>query len=109
MTVRLRLLAPDGVTVRDFSVDTFPARVGRDPAAEFPFGEKTFRMVSGAHAEIGRIAAGFVLIPRSQKNPTLPIGRPVGEPRLLRAGDRIGLGHTGPTVLVVSAEDGTGR
>jgi ABC transport system ATP-binding/permease protein len=109
MTVHLRLLAPDGAAVRDFSVDTFPARIGRDPAAEVPVGEETFRMVSGVHTEIGRVSTGFVLTPKSQKNPTLLNGQPVGEPVPLRAGDRIGLGHTGPTVLVVSVGDGSGE
>src|SRR4051794_21104182 len=103
MTVLLRLLAPDGATVRDFPVDTFPARLGRDPAAEVPVGEDAFRMVSAVHAEIRRTAAGLVVTPRSQKNVTLLNGRPITEPTPLGPGDRIGLGATGPTVLVLSA------
>jgi ABC transport system ATP-binding/permease protein len=105
MTLLVRLLSPDGEALRDLTVATFPARIGRDPAAEIPIPEDLFPMVSAAHAEIDRTPTGIVLTPRSQKNVTLLNGLPLFKPTPLRQGDRIGLGATGPTVQIVSVAD----
>ena len=101
MTLHARLLSPTGEAVGEFVVATFPARIGRDPAAQIAVDEFRFPVVSGLHAEIGRSPAGLVLTARSPKNLTLHNDRPVGEPVPLRAGDRIRLGVTGPTVEIV--------
>ena len=104
MTLRVRLVAPTGEAVREVRVSRFPARIGRDPAAEVAVGDHEFPVVSGLHAEIDRTAGGFVLAARSPKNRTLHNDRPVDGPVELRPGDRVRLGVTGPTLLVVAIE-----
>jgi pSer/pThr/pTyr-binding forkhead associated (FHA) protein len=104
MTLHARLVAPSGETVAEFAATTFPARIGRDPAAEIAVGEYQFPVVSGLHAEIDRGLGGLVLAAKSPKNLTLHNDRPVVEPVPLRAGDRVRLGVTGPTVEIVRIE-----
>jgi pSer/pThr/pTyr-binding forkhead associated (FHA) protein len=101
-----RLVAPDGSPVGEFVVSKFPARVGRDPAAEIAVDDQQFPVVSGLHAEIDCTPAGLLLTPRSPKNLTLHNGQPVKGPVELRAGDCIRLGVTGPTVKVIRIEAG---
>lgn len=101
MTLHARLIAPTGEAVGEFVVTTFPARIGRDPAAEVAVDEFRFPVVSGLHAQVDRAPGGLVLTARSPKNLTLHNDRPVGEPVPLRAGDRVRLGVTGPTVEIV--------
>jgi pSer/pThr/pTyr-binding forkhead associated (FHA) protein len=101
MTLYARLVAPTGETVREFAVTTFPVRIGRDPAAEIAVNDHQFPVVSGLHAEINRISGSLVLAARSSKNMTLHNDQPVVEPVPLRAGDRVRLGVTGPTVEII--------
>ena len=101
MILHARLVAPSGETVREFAVSAFPARIGRDPGAELAIDDHQFPVVSGLHAEIDRAPGGLVLAGRSPKNLTLHNDRPVAGPVPLRAGDRIRLGVTGPTVEIV--------
>jgi pSer/pThr/pTyr-binding forkhead associated (FHA) protein len=104
MRLVARLMAPSGEALREVSVTAFPARIGRDPRAEVAVGDHEFPVVSGLHALIDRTPDGLVLTALSPKNLTLHNNRPVGEPVVLRAGDRVRLGATGPTVLVVAIE-----
>jgi pSer/pThr/pTyr-binding forkhead associated (FHA) protein len=104
MTVHVRLVGPAGEAIREVTVSAFPARIGRDPAAEVSIGDHEFPVVSGLHAEIDHTPAGLVLTPRSPKNLTLLNDRPVDGPVALAPGDRVRLGATGPTVLVVAIE-----
>ena len=104
MTLRVRLVAPTGEAVREFTVSTFPARIGRDTTAAISVDEQRFPVVSGLHAEIDRTPAGLVLTAKSLKNRTLHNDRPVDGPVLIQAGDRIRLGVTGPTVLILAIE-----
>jgi pSer/pThr/pTyr-binding forkhead associated (FHA) protein len=101
MTFHARLIAPTGEAVGEFVVTTFPARIGRDPTAQIAVDEYRFPVVSGLHAQIDRTPGGLVLTAKSPKNLTLHNDRPVGEPLPLRAGDRVRLGVTGPTVEIV--------
>jgi ABC transport system ATP-binding/permease protein len=104
MTLHVRILAPSGEVVRDLSVAHFPARLGRDPASEVAIDDTRFPMVSALHARIDLTPHGPVLIHQSRKNQTLLNDRPLDHPAVLKPGDRIGLGHTGPTVEVVAIE-----
>jgi pSer/pThr/pTyr-binding forkhead associated (FHA) protein len=106
MTLHARLVAPTGEAVGEFVVTTFPARIGRDPMAEIAVDEYRFPVVSGLHAQIDRAPDGLVLTAKSPKNLTLHNDCPVGEPVPLRAGDRVRLGVTGPTVEVIRIEAG---
>ena len=109
MTLHARLVAPTGETVGEFEVAVFPARIGRDPAAEIAVDDHRFPVVSGLHAEIDRAPGGLMLTARSPKNLTLHNDRPVGAPVPLRAGDRVRLGVTGPTVEIVRIEPADAR
>ena len=104
MRLVARLLAPTGEALREVTVTAFPARIGRDPAAEVAVGDHEFPVVSGLHAQVDRTAAELVLTAHSPKNLTLHNDRPIHGPVVLRVGDRVRLGATGPTVLVVAIE-----
>jgi ABC-type multidrug transport system ATPase subunit len=109
MAVQVRLVSPEGETIRDYTVSRFPARIGRDPSAEIPIAEDPFPMVSAVHALLSQTEAGVTVTPKSQKNVTLLNGLPIARPTTLRPGDRIGLGNTGPVVVMVSIEDAAGE
>jgi len=104
MILYARLVAPSGDAVGEFAVTTFPARIGRDPAAEIAVDDHRFPVVSGLHAEIDRGPGGLVLAAKSPKNLTLHNDRPVVGPVPVREGDRVRLGVTGPTVEIVRIE-----
>ena len=100
MTIRLRIIAPDGGRAeREVAAGTL--RLGRDPDCEVVLDAKTFPMVSGQHARVEPTAAGWVLTPLSRTNKTLLNDVPVGAGVPIRAGDRIRLGFSGPTVELV--------
>jgi ABC-type multidrug transport system ATPase subunit len=99
--MRLRLIAPDGST-SERVVTSAIVRLGRDPACEVAFALDTYPMVSGRHARIEHTVSGWVLTPLSRSNKTLLNDQPVGAPVPVKAGDRIRLGVTGPTVEVVA-------
>src|SRR4051812_13133452 len=99
--MRLRITAPDGGT-SEREVTAGTVRLGRDPACEVPFDQDAFPMVSGRHARIALTASGYVLTPLSQSNKTLLNNQPVESSVPVKAGDRIRLGVTGPTIEVVA-------
>jgi ABC-type multidrug transport system ATPase subunit len=101
VTMRLRIIAPDGRTSeREVAAGTL--RFGRDPACEVPLDQDAFPMVSGRHARIVPTPSGYVLTPLSQSNKTLFNGQPVESTVPVKAGDRIRLGVTGPTIEIVA-------
>ena len=104
MILHVQLIAPGGPLVREFAVTAFPARIGRDATLEIPVDDHQFPVVSGLHAEIDRIPAGLVLVAKSPKNLTLHNDQPVDGPVPIQVGDRVRLGVTGPTVLIVNVE-----
>jgi pSer/pThr/pTyr-binding forkhead associated (FHA) protein len=104
MTLHARLVSPSGEVVAEFAVPAFPARIGRDRAAEIAIDDHRFPVVSGLHAEIDRAPGGLLLTAKSPKNLTLHNDRPVTGPVPLRAGDRIRLGVTGPAVEIIRIE-----
>jgi ABC-type multidrug transport system ATPase subunit len=103
LPMRLRIIAPDG-SASERVVTAASVRLGRDPACEVAFDAAAYPRVSGEHARIELTAAGLFLTPRSQGNKTLLNGEPVEGPTRLKVGDRIRLGHTGPTVEVLDVE-----
>jgi ABC-type multidrug transport system ATPase subunit len=104
MTLRVRLVAPSGEVVGEIALAKFPARVGRDPAGEVAIDEARFPMVSWLHAEFDVTSAGPIVTPKSQKNRTLLNDTPLDAPSQIRAGDRVRLGLSGPTIQVVAVE-----
>jgi ABC-type multidrug transport system ATPase subunit len=101
--MRLRILAPDGGTSEQV-VTAGTIRLGRDPTCEVPFDPAVYPSVSGQHARIEQTPGGWVLTPLSRSNKTLLNNQPVEGPAGLKAGDRIRLGYTGPTVEVLAGE-----
>jgi ABC-type multidrug transport system ATPase subunit/pSer/pThr/pTyr-binding forkhead associated (FHA) protein/ABC-type multidrug transport system permease subunit len=97
----LRIPAPDGSTCERV-ITVAIVRLGRDPASEVAFDQDAYPMVSGRHARLERTAHGCVLTPLSQSNQTLLNDHPVEGPLPVKAGDRIRLGFTGPTVEIVA-------
>lgn len=99
--MRLRITAPDGST-SELAVAAGVVRLGRDPACEVAFDPNAFPMVSARHARLERTADSCLLVPLSQSNRTLVNGQPIDGPVPVKAGDRIRLGVTGPTVEIVA-------
>jgi ABC-type multidrug transport system ATPase subunit len=99
--MRLRIIGPDGST-SERSAAAATIRLGRDLACEVAFDPATYPMVSGRHARIERAADRCILTPLSQTNQTLLNNQRVEGPVPVKAGDRIRLGITGPTVEIVA-------
>ncbi len=99
--MQLRIISPQGQTT-DHVVAAAVVRLGREPACEVAFDAAVYPKVSGEHARIERTAAGLVLTPRSQSNKTLLNDEPISQPAVLKIGDRIRLGYTGPMVEILS-------
>ena len=98
--MRLRLRIGDGTREIDGEV----VRLGRDPGCEVAFDPVAYPKVSGVHARIERASEGFVLVHLSRSNKTLLNGSPVDGTAMLRVGDCIRLGFTGPQVELVAIE-----
>jgi ABC transport system ATP-binding/permease protein len=79
-------------------------RLGRDPECEIAIDPVAFPMVSGLHARIDPAADGFVLVHLSQSNKTLVNDAAVDGSVSVRAGDRVRLGLTGPTITILAIE-----
>ena len=76
-------------------------RLGRDTACEVPIDPIAFPKVSGVHARIESTPRGFVLVHLSQSNKTLLNDTPVETSSLVKPGDWIRLGFTGPTIEIL--------
>jgi pSer/pThr/pTyr-binding forkhead associated (FHA) protein len=103
MKMRLRVIGLNE-DVHELTVASSVARLGRDPACEVPFDSAAYPKVSGEHARIERTVAGLILIHVSRSNQTLLNNQPIEGSAPLKVGDRIRLGHTGPTVEIVAVE-----
>lgn len=91
---------PDGRTLVLTLHDGEAATLGRGPDCALRFDDAA---ISSRHAEV-RFAGGELSVrDLGSKNGSLVDGRPVREPRVLRAGDRLRLGPRGPEILVVDA------
>ena len=109
MRVRVQFNEPDGRTKTLDAVG--PAvRMGRDAACEVAFDPVAYAMVSGTHARIEPIPGGFALVHLSQSNKTLLNDAFVNGAQPIKAGDRVRLGVTGPTMTILtitSTQDGS--
>jgi ABC-type multidrug transport system ATPase subunit len=99
--MKLRIQEPDAPP-RDVQVERDVVRIGRDASCEVSFDPVRFPKVSGVHAELRRSNGQMVLIHRSQSNRTLLNDQPLDREATIKAGDRIRLGFTGPTITVLS-------
>jgi ABC-type multidrug transport system ATPase subunit len=101
--MRLRLVGLNG-DVSEVTIVSASARLGRDPKGEVAFDAALYPKVSAEHARIDRTASGLVLTHLSRSNKTLLNGKPVEASAPAKAGDKIRLGLTGPTVEILAAE-----
>jgi pSer/pThr/pTyr-binding forkhead associated (FHA) protein len=84
------------------------ARLGRSSECTIVFSGEPAGVVSNLHVEIRYGAAGWLLTDLGSLNGTFLNGRRVTGAALLKAGDVIGLGETGPRIAVAAvAEDPT--
>jgi pSer/pThr/pTyr-binding forkhead associated (FHA) protein len=103
MRVRVHLLVSDGQTKTLEAVGP-SIRLGRDAECEVAVDPVAFFMVSGTHARIEPVPRGFALVHLSQSNKTLLNDALVDGSTLVKAGDRVRLGFTGPTITIVAIE-----
>jgi ABC-type multidrug transport system ATPase subunit/pSer/pThr/pTyr-binding forkhead associated (FHA) protein len=103
MRVRVQLPEPNGKT-RTFEAVGPSIRLGRDAACEVAVDPVAFSMVSGTHARIEPVSGGFALVHLSHSNKTLVNDALIDGPVRLKAGDRVRLGFTGPTITIVAIE-----
>jgi len=83
------------------------ARLGRSPECTMVLSGERAGVVSGVHAEIRHGVAGWLLIDLASLNGTFVNGRRLSGEGLLKAGDVIGLGETGPRIAVVAVAEPT--
>jgi len=83
------------------------ARLGRSPECTMVLSGERAGVVSGVHAEIRHGVAGWLLIDLASLNGTFVNGRRLTGEGLLKAGDVIGLGETGPRIAVVAVAEQT--
>jgi len=103
MRIRLNVDQPDK-QARAIEASGLFIRLGRDADCEIAIDPHAFPMVSGLHARIEPAGSGFVLVHVSQSNKTLVNDSAVENSVPLRAGDRVRLGITGPTVEILVIE-----
>ncbi len=101
MRARVRLEVPSDES-KSFEIAGESIRLGRDLECEVAVDPVAFPMVSGVHARIEVGPKGFVLVHLSQSNKTLVNDSAVDQSAPVRAGDRIRLGVTGPTVAILA-------
>ncbi len=106
MNVRVRLRTGNAETTSNFVGDV--VRLGRNADCEIALDPLSFPTVSGVHARIEPAGPGFVLVHLSQSNKTFLNDSAVDGSVAIRAGDRVRLGLTGPTVEILAIEP-TGR
>src|SRR5438105_1974547 len=84
-------------------------RIGRDPACEVPLAGEHGSAVSRQHAQVTLSAEGATITDTGSSNGTLLNGSLIESAVPLRAGDRIQLGYTGPSLAVVDLDLGAAR
>jgi len=82
------------------------ARLGRSPECTIVFTGEHAEVVSTFHAELRHGAAGWQLKDLGSRNGTFVNGRRLWAEALLRAGDVIGVGETGPRLSVAAVAEG---
>ena len=105
MHVAYRMTLPDGRT-NALDAEGSTIRLGRDASCEIAVDPLTCPTVSGIHARLGGSDGLFVLIQVSRSNKTLLNDAVVETTSPVKAGDRIKLGYTGPTIELLSIESG---
>lgn len=83
------------------------ARLGRSPECTVVLSGERAGVVSGVHAEIRHGVAGWLLIDLASLNGTFVNGRRLTGKGLLKAGDVIALGETGPRIAVAAVTEQT--
>ncbi len=91
--------------VREVEAET--VRLGRDGSCEIAFDGTKYAMVSGRHARIEPAGRGSRLVRTSETNPTLLNDSPI-DAALIKAGDRVRLGRSGPTIEIMDIGAGEG-
>ncbi len=81
------------------------ARLGRDPDCAVVLAGPGSHVVSGVHAEIRRVGGEWWLADVASRNGTFLNGRRLVTATVLRAGDLIKLGETGPGLSVVAVRE----
>lgn len=82
------------------------ARLGRSPECTIAFAGEHAGVVSAFHAELRHGATGWQLKDLGSRNGTFLNNRRVTGEALLKAGDVIGLGETGPRLSVAAVAEG---
>lgn len=100
INLRVRLSTGNAATTSGSLADV--VRLGRNAACEIAIDPLAFPMVSGLHARIEPAGPGFVLVHLSQSNKTLVNDSAVEGSVPVRAGDRVRLGITGPTLEILA-------
>jgi ABC-type multidrug transport system ATPase subunit len=103
MRIRVRL-DQSGGPAKTLDVAGDPIRLGRGAECEVAVDPIVFPKVSALHARIESTAQGFVLVHLSRNNKTLLNDAPIDRTSPVKAGDRIRLGFTGPTVEILAIE-----
>src|SRR6266700_728872 len=81
------------------------ARLGRSPECEVVLESAGAGVVSGVHAELRHGGGGWRLADLASRNGTFLNGRRLTAPAVLRPGDLISLGETGPRLSVAAVSD----
>jgi RsiW-degrading membrane proteinase PrsW (M82 family) len=95
----LRLISSTIPTTYPLMGDRMPINLGRDPAACQIVLEMHYGMVSRLHAEVRVAGGGWLLVDLGSSNGTYLNGQRLRGSLLLKAGDRIVLGPSGPEFL----------
>lgn len=105
MTLRLRyrITLPDGRSTEQ-AAHGASIGLGRDPSCQVAIDGESCPSVSNLHASIEMADGRFVIVHRSRSNKTLLNDAPVETSRGIKAGDRVKLGYTGPTIELLALE-----
>ncbi len=103
MKVRLKITSPAGDTTT-FEHAGPAVRIGRDAQCELRLEGGNSVSVSREHARIDLAGGRAVVADLGSSNGTLLNDTKITGPRPLRAGDRIQLGYTGPTITVLDLD-----
>ncbi len=103
MKVRLKITSPAGDTTT-FEHAGPAVRIGRDAECELRLEGGNSVSVSREHARIDLAGGRAVVADLGSSNGTLLNDTKITGPRPLRAGDRIQLGYTGPTITVLDLD-----
>jgi FHA domain len=100
MQLRVQLTQPD-VQSKTLVAAGPSIRCGREVTCEIAVDPSACTMVSGTHARIEVVPGGFALVHVSQSNNTLLNDAFVAGSVPVKAGDRVRLGVTGPTITIL--------